>query len=223
MAESQNRTIPAARQEKLNPIQKRILEGEGETLDFKKEITSKSKIAKTMVSFANHKGGTLLIGVNDNGTLHGVASEEERFMLEEAAGFYCRPVIPLTIREWLIRGKIILEVKIPEGDQKPYYAKGDDEKWWVHIRVKDQSLLASKVVVDVLKQNRMESPTLIEYGSKEQALFDYLRKKDRITLKEYSRLLNISRQRATRILVKLISIGAIRVHATEKTDFYTLP
>ena len=222
MAESQNRPQSVTKQARLNHIQKRILEGEGETLDFKKEITSKSKIAKTMVSFANHKGGTLLIGVNDNGTLHGVASEEERFMLEEAAGFFCRPVIPLTIREWLIKGKIILEVKIPEGELKPYYAKGDDEKWWVYIRVKDQSLLASKVVVEVLKQNRKESHTLIEYGSKEQALFDYLRKNDRITLKEYVRLLNISRQRATRILVKLISIGAIRVHSTEKTDFYTL-
>ncbi len=32
--------------------------GENEQLDFKKEITSVHKIAKTIVSFANVKGGT---------------------------------------------------------------------------------------------------------------------------------------------------------------------
>ena len=208
--------------ERLNPVQKLILAGESETLDFKKEISNKSKIAKTMVSFANHKGGILLIGVNDNGTLHGVSSEEEKFMLEEAAGFYCRPVINLTIKEWLIKGKIILEAIIPAGESKPYYAKGEDDKWWVHIRVKDQSLLASKVVVDVLKKNQQHATTRIEYGTKEQALFSYLRENEKITLKQYCSLLNISRQRATRILVNLITVGVIRVHSTEKVDFYTM-
>jgi len=208
--------------EKLNHIQRMIIGGENELLDFKKEISNKSKIAKTMVSFANHKGGTLLVGVNDNKTLHGVSSEEEKFMLREAAEFYCKPSIILTIKEWLIRGKLILEVYIPEGVDKPYYAKGEDERWWVHIRVNDQSLLASKIVVDVLKRNQKESKTLIEYGSKEQALFAYLNANGKITLKEFCRLLNISRNRASRILVNLITVGVIRVHSTEKIDFYTM-
>jgi predicted HTH transcriptional regulator len=40
-------------------ILKMLIKGEDETLDFKQTISSASKIAKTMVSFANHKGGTL--------------------------------------------------------------------------------------------------------------------------------------------------------------------
>jgi len=208
--------------ERISHIQELILQGESDTLDFKKEISSKSKIAKTMVSFANHKGGVLLVGVNDNKSLHGVSTEEEKFMLQEAATFFCRPEIVLTIKEWLIKGKIILEVIVPEGDAKPYYAKGEDDKWWVHIRVKDQSLLASKVVVDVLKKSHHLDTTLIKYGSKEQALFNYLKENEKITLKQYCKLLNISRQRAIKILVNLISIGMIRVHTTEKEDFYTM-
>jgi predicted HTH transcriptional regulator len=50
----------------IHPIFKLIAEGEGDTLDFKKTISSASKIAKTIAAFANHKGGRLLIGVNDN-------------------------------------------------------------------------------------------------------------------------------------------------------------
>ena len=53
-------------------IMKRILDlisqGEGEQLDFKREISSSIRIAKSLSAFANHKGGTLLIGVNDNKT-----------------------------------------------------------------------------------------------------------------------------------------------------------
>ena len=50
------------------PIRKLLEAGESDLLDFKREVSSEHKIAKSMVSFANHRGGKLLIGVNDNGT-----------------------------------------------------------------------------------------------------------------------------------------------------------
>ena len=205
---------------------KRILDlialGEGERLDFKKEISSASRIAKSMVAFANHKGGRLLVGVNDDKTIAGIKVEEESFMLEKAAGFYCRPEILIEIKEWQIKKKTILEVIIPEGDAKPYYSMDENDKWWVYIRVNDQSLLASKVVVDVLRRHGSGTHTLIEYTSKEKALFEYLTINKRINLKEYCKLINISRSRATKIIVNLISVGIIRSHNTEKTEFYTL-
>lgn len=43
-------------------IKSLILQGEGVMLDFKKTITSTEKIAKSLVAFANNKGGKLLIG-----------------------------------------------------------------------------------------------------------------------------------------------------------------
>ena len=39
---------------------------------------------------------------------------------------------------------------------------------------------------------------------------------------EYSRLVNISERRATRILVALVRAGVIRIHTMEKRDFFTL-
>ena len=199
-----------------------ILRGEGETLDFKQEISNASKIAKTMVSFANHKGGKLLVGVRDNGSIAGVRSEDEKYMLDLAASFYCKPEIKIEIFEWNISGKTVLEAIIPEGDRKPYFAKDETGKWWVYIRVKDKSLLASKIVMDVLKRQSSKKGSLIQYSSKEQGLLDYLSKNERITLKEFCKLVNISRWRASRILVNLINAGIIRSHTTEKTEFYTL-
>lgn len=206
----------------MNRIYKLIERGEGPMLDFKKEISSVNRIAKSIVSFANHHGGTLLVGVNDNGTICGVKAEEERFMLAQSAGVFCKPPIELTIHEWNIKGKIVLEVLVPEGKEKPYYAIDEEGKGWVHVRQGDQCLLASKVVVEVMKQQNGNKRTLIEYTSKEKALLDYLSSNKKINLKEYCKLVNISRWRAIRILVNLVSVGVLRVHQTENPEYYTL-
>lgn len=203
-------------------IRKIILEGEGATLDFKNRITSREKIAKTLVAFANNKGGRLLVGVADDGTVKGVKSEEEeKYMLTQAGSFFCRPAIELLFEEIYIDGRIVLVAIIRESEMKPHYALGDDKKWWVYIRVKDKSVLASKIVVDVLKHKNKNEGAFIEYSSKEKGLLEYLESNERITAREYSKLLNLSRRRAQRILVNLVLAGIVRIHTTEKEEFYT--
>lgn len=206
----------------VSPLLQLIASGESETLDFKKTISSAAKIAKSLCAFANHKGGTLLIGVNDNKTLAGVQSEDEKYMLDLAAHFYCKPEIEIHVNEWEFGRKMILEAKIPEGKDKPYYAKDEDGKWWVYIRVKDKSLLASKVVVDVLKRNSQKHNSLIKFTRHEQSLLQQLEKKEKMTLKEICKALNISRWRAQKMIVSLIGAGIVRNHTHEKAEFFTL-
>ncbi len=203
-------------------IKRMIIEGEGVTLDFKKTITSCEKIAKTLVAFANNKGGRLLIGVLDDGTIKGVKSEdEEKYMITRAAGFFCRPTLEPIFEEVYIDDKLVLVAQIEPSDSKPHYSLGEDGKWWVYIRIKDKSMLASKIVVEVLKHSNNNEGVLIEYSSKEKALLEYLHLQERITVKEYCVLLNLSRRRAQRILVNLVLSGVIRVHTTEKEEYYT--
>jgi predicted HTH transcriptional regulator len=207
---------------KAYQVKQMILEGEGVNLDFKRTITSCEKIAKTMVSFANNKGGRLFIGVADDGTIKGVKSEdEEKYMIEKAATFYAKPMLEPIFEEIYIDEKLVLVVDILKSEQKPHYSLGEDKKWWVYIRVKDKSVLASKIVVDVLRKEYQEEGVLINYSSKEKALLEYLEKNERITLKEYATMLNLSRRRASRIMVDLILAGVIRIHTTEKEEFYT--
>jgi predicted HTH transcriptional regulator len=206
----------------LHHVLQLIAKGESEVLDFKKTISSASKIAKTMSAFANHKGGRLLVGVNDNKIISGVKSEDEKYMLDLAAHFYCKPEIEIELVEWEMGNKIVIEAIIPQGKEKPYYAKDEEGKWWAHIRVKDQSLLASKVVVDVLKRSTSGEGTLIKFSKHEESLLKYLENNNRITIKELCKLLNISRWRAQKMLVNLVSTGVIRNHNTESVEFYTL-
>jgi predicted HTH transcriptional regulator len=203
-------------------LKRQIFEGEGVTLDFKKTITSCEKIARTMVSFANNKGGRLLIGVADDGTINGVKSEdEERYMITKAATLYARPALEPKFEEVYVDDKLVLIVDTPESDLKPHYALAEDGKWWVYVRVKDKSVLASKIVVDVLKRSSGETGVLIEYSVNEKSLLEYLEKSSRITVKEYCDLIKVGRRAAQRILVNMILSGVIRVHTTEKEEYYT--
>ena len=203
-------------------IKKLIFEGESVTLDFKKTISSCEKIAKTLVAFANNKGGRLLVGVEDDGTIKGVKSEEEeKYMLLKAAHTFCKPALEPVFEEVYIDGKVVLIAEIKESDMKPHYALSEDKKWWVYIRVKDKSLLASKVVMDVLKRSNDEAGVFIEYTATEQTILKYLEDHKSITSREYSKLLKLPRRRAQRILVNLVLSGIIRLHTTEKEEYYT--
>lgn len=203
-------------------IKNLIFNGESTTLDFKKTITSCEKIAKTMVSFANNRGGRLLIGVADDGRIVGVKSEdEERYMITQAAHLYARPALEPVFEEIYVDDKLVLVVEIAESDTKPHYAMGEDKKWWVYIRVKDKSVLASKIVIDVLKRGNQPDGVLLEYSDKEKSLLAYLETNERITAKEYSQMLKISRRNTQRILVNLILTGVIKLHTTEKEEYYT--
>lgn len=203
-------------------VKKLIFEGEGVSLDFKKKITSCEKIARTMVAFANNKGGRLLVGVADDGTITGVKSEdEEKYMITRAAQMFAQPAFEPTFEEVYVDDKLVLVVNISESDTKPHFALADDGKWWVYVRVKDKSVLASKIVVDVLKRSGGNDGVLIEYSSKEKVLLEYLDKAARITIKECCDLLKIGRRRAQRLLVDLILSGIIRINTNEKEEFYT--
>jgi len=87
--------------------------------------------------------------------------------------------------------------------------------------VKDKSVLASKIVVDVLKHSTDKTGVLIEYTSKEKALLEYLQEKERISVPEYCKLPKLSRRSAQRIIVNMVLSGVIRVHTSEKEEYYT--
>ncbi len=203
-------------------IKRLILEGEGSQLDFKTKITHLNKIAKTMVAFANHQGGRILVGVLDDGTIKGVKSEEEeKYMLTQAAIHYCKPAINPQFSEYEVDGNTVLVAEIAESIEKPHYSKDENGNWKVYIRAEDKSVLATTVVLNILKKSSTANPVLIKYSSNEKALLEYLSEHQHITLIEFCKLTKISKRSASRILVNLVLSGIIRVHTTEKYEFYT--
>lgn len=54
-------------------LQNLISQGEGQTLEFKRSTAEIDKAIQELVSFANTNGGTILIGVSDEGRIIGVS------------------------------------------------------------------------------------------------------------------------------------------------------
>lgn len=199
-----------------------ILQGEGEQLDFKNRISNCRKIAKTLVAFANTKGGKLLVGVADDGNVKGVKNEEEeQFMLMQAGQQYCRPPIEPHFTELYVDDKLVLVAEVAESEHKPHYALDSNGKWWVYIRVNDKSLLAGKVVVDVLHRHNRTEGVRFSYTEKEKAIMEYVHSHARSYLVELSDHLQLSRRRTRRILVNLIVAGVIEVHSGDHEEYYT--
>ena len=155
-------------------LKKLISGGESQKLDFKYCISDSRKIARTLSAFANSEGGRLLIGVRDNGSIAGIRSDEEYYMIETAASFFCKHEIPVVITQHFAEGKTILEVEVSKGDRKPYLSKGDDGKWQAYFRHGDQNLVADHVLLHLWRKNNRKKGVLIRFGKPENALMEYL-------------------------------------------------
>lgn len=205
----------------MNELYVLIAKGESDTLEFKQRIKHPERIARTIVSLANTRGGIILVGVMDNGEIKGIDPEEEKHTIDLASQFYCDPPVRLFYREVEEEDLTILKVIIPESGSKPHYAKVKENDWRAYVRVKDESVQTSKVVEKVLQQ---ETPTLPKRSldRHELMLLAYLKENPRITQQQYMKLANLSRRRAARILIALSLEGIIRLHDKEKETYYTL-
>jgi hypothetical protein len=188
-----------------------IREGENQQLDFKFEISDSRKIARTLVAFSNTDGGTQLIGVKDNGKIAGVRSDEEFFMVQAAAGMYCKPEVTFESKRWVVDGKTVLEIIIPKGINYPYFAKTDKETWMAYIRVKDENILATSVHLKVWNNKTHKSGILIEYSEKVKMLMEYLENEPSITISKFCRIAFLPRKAAESILADLVYLGLVEM------------
>lgn len=110
-----------------------ILAGESKNVD--KSI----KYMKTVVAFANGKGGRIVFGIDDK-TREVVGISEDVVFLEidaitNAISDSCEPTIIPDVYLQNINGKTVIVAEIRAGRQKPYYIKADGLENGVYIRV----------------------------------------------------------------------------------------
>lgn len=199
-----------------------IREGEHQRQDFKFCINDSRKIAKSLVAFANTDGGRLLIGVKDNGTIAGVRSDEEYYMIEAAAKLYSRPAIQFSTEQYKVEGKTVLEVNIEPSQERPHFAKDPSGKWLAYLRVNDQNILANRIILEVWKHRKSHQGVSIFFSKEEKILLDFLEKHKTISLSKFTKLARISYRKAERILINFILIGVLEYVATEKQITYSL-
>lgn len=117
-----------------------ILAGESKNVEFKVQRPDKSiKYMKSVVAFANGKGGQIVFGIDDK-TREVVGIPEDIVFQEidaitNAISDSCEPTIIPDVYLQNIDGKPVIIAEIRAGRQKPYYIKADGLENGVYIRV----------------------------------------------------------------------------------------
>lgn len=195
---------------KDNYVQELILQGEHQQQDFKFEISDARKIAKSLSAFANTDGGRLLIGVKDNGKIAGVRSEEEAYMIESAANVYCSPEVRFSMSQHRVEGKVVLEVSIPEAENKPVCAKNEENKLLAYVRIADENILASPIHLEVWKQKKGVKGKLIEYTEIEKKLLEKLSDGD-FSMNRFCRETGLLRRDVQALIANFVRFGVVRL------------
>lgn len=117
-----------------------ILAGESKNVEFKVQRPDKSmKYMKTVVAFANGKGGRIIFGIDDK-TREVVGIPEDKVFREidaitNAISDSCEPTIIPDVYLQNINDKPVIVVEIRTGRRKPYYIKAEGLENGVYIRV----------------------------------------------------------------------------------------
>lgn len=198
-----------------------IQTGEGRYLEFKKTTPSADKIAREISAFSNSDGGTILIGVNDDKTIHGIQNYfEEEYLLHKAAFELCIPEVSITIELIHYSDVDVLVVSVPEAEKKPIYIKGKRQRL-VFVRYQDESILATDERIEIMKNESKGEGVTFEYGDKERKLFRFLNEYGEITVEKYSHLINVTTYRSSRILINLVSAGVLNLSYRDKVEYFT--
>ncbi len=201
----------------MSDLHQLISEGEHQQQDFKYRVTDARKLAKSVSAFANTDGGRLLIGVRDDGHISGVRSDEEIYMMHQAAFRYCRPASSIQFDTYHIDGRTIVVATIPPSDHRPICALDEDDRPRAYIRIADENIVASPVHLAMWRNAQTGSGTLMTYTDTVRHLLDTLTSKA-MPLNQIVRLSRIPRPKVISLLARLICFGTVGCHYHHPTQ-----
>lgn len=157
--------------------------GENSSVEFKRETVANHDLAKELAAFLNLQGGTVLLGIDDNGRI--VGAERER--LEDWVAELCRVKLEpqvLPSLAWVRDaepGKHVLAVSVTTGPDKPYAGVHNNRKTY-YVRVGGTSREASREELERMYQ----ASGRLHYGLKpvpgaDVAVLDRRRLRDYLT------------------------------------------
>jgi hypothetical protein len=102
---------------------------ESEILDYKEEMISENDLIKHVTAFSNTSGGNLIFGIKESGrggypvNIPGIEDTVNLERLEQIILSNIRPRIGVQFRkiDFPNKDRIILIIRIPEGQNRPYY------------------------------------------------------------------------------------------------------
>lgn len=116
---------------------------EGINLDYKKDLSGTKGIAKTICAFANTRGGTIIVGVEDDNNKPKLPVEGLEFtdklntqVIDIVLGNIFNPIIPNIIVCEPVNNKTFIIIEVPESNNAPHAIDNDTK---IYFRTGDIS------------------------------------------------------------------------------------
>ena len=209
--------------EEVHELHKLVAEGEGQHLEFKHKISHPEKVVREMIAFANSEGGTILVGVDDDGQLVGVKYPDEELMsLNDALQKFVRQ--HLVYHDSLIKlneKRSVLRLDIPPSEKPPIYFWLNGKERESYVRANDMSIKTSKEMNEIIRRKSQKKNIRFYFADHELTLMKYLDENKFITLFDFQKLTGLSRFSASRKLILLVLANVLKITASEKGDRYS--
>ena len=169
-----------------------IAEGEGLEIEFKESYDALSRtVFETICAFLNRKGGHILLGVADNGTIKGIKEETIQSQLDILArdtnnSQIISPTFYLSTEVVEVAGKKIIYIYVPESSQ-PHSYKGIiyDRNQDGDFKLSNQQLITNLYLrkQDGYTENKVYPYLVLDDFESEK--FDMVRKLVRLTRSDH--------------------------------------
>ena len=197
-----------------------IRQGEHQQQDFKYRVSDACKLAKSVSAFANTDGGRLLIGVRDDGHLSGVRSEEEIYMMHQAAYKYCKPEPSIQFDTFHVDGRTIVVATVPPSDKRPVCAQTEEGKMRAYIRINDENIVASPVHLALWRESQKPQGSIMTYNDTIRHLLDVMTGQQ--ALNQIVRQSRLPRPKVITLLARLIHFSIVKCEYTNQQFLFSL-
>lgn len=98
---------------------------QGSGLEFLRHEVPPERVAKACVAFANHCGGRVLLGVDDDGRVVGITRPDlERWVMDTVFTRYVHPwILPSYEEVEVDDGRRVAVITVAQGVAKPYVVR----------------------------------------------------------------------------------------------------
>jgi len=197
--------------------------GETQFVEFKTNANKPDQIIEEIVGFANSKGGSLFVGIDDDGALTGLkfAEDDAIFLIDyfkkniDPIPQFEEEVIPIS------KKKSVLCFKVQSGDQKPYAVMNHNSSGTkVYFRVDDECLQASRELKSILKGNRLNKGRVIKYHDLENEVLKIVESHQPVSKKVILNHSSFTSRKISDCLIRLVLVGVLKIIPTPKQDLY---
>ncbi len=209
----------------LMELKRKVADGEGQRIEFKRKLSEPEKILKEVVAFANTDGGYLIIGVDDNKDILGIRDVDEISTvmsknIEELVApklKFSMSIIPLNAK----RSVVVYEIF--KGKNKPYFLNPsiDKRKGIAYYRYEDKSIQASDELLKIIRfEKKNKKGFLLNYSDNNKIAMQMISENNSLTISALQRATGIEKHLASSTLTNLVLANVLKLIPRENEDLY---